>query len=124
MKTINKNSRNIFDALLVSLGLLFALSTSSFTYAQSNKTGMKAVKALTAEESELLLALEESAPLFSVEDILASLEPKTEKVIVYDYSGNLLKETALDKKTLFSVLPKGAELLMRDGTTAYYLSEK
>jgi hypothetical protein len=108
---------------LFTLAILIGIFSTSFAnnggHEGDSAKAKSPEKTLTVDEQALLDQLNAELEI-SFDDMLQALEeaPVT-KVVVYDMAGNILQEQSenisLDK------LPKGANLLMTEGQTQYYL---
>jgi hypothetical protein len=110
---------------LITLALLIGIFATAFAENGDPKkkdaeaTPVEKNQTLTADEQVLLTELEAELEI-SLEQMLEDLTPAPiTKVVVYDLSGKVLQEQA--GKINLDQLPKGANLLMTEGQTQYYL---
>ena len=103
------------------IALLIGFTTATFANnGEKKNTVTKSEIILTAEEVTLEAELAEEFEV-SVADVLAEVtsEATITAVKVFDMEGN---EIAAQKGTVdFSKVPAGAELLMTEGSTQYYI---
>ncbi len=111
----------ILFAVLISV--IFNASANNDSNKDSSKKAELAasVKVLTPEEANLSAELEAVTDL-SVEQILASLgsNNKVEKAVIYNQKGELVS-TLEGKKLNINKIEAQADLLMTEGTTAFYI---
>jgi len=104
------------------IALLIGITSVAFASDPTDQKSPTAEPAavLSAEELALEAQLAEEFEI-SVSDVIAGLsaEPSISAVKVFDFAGNQIasQEGEID----FSKIPAGAELLMTEGTTQYYI---
>ncbi len=98
---------------------VFALGINAFAANDNGKEANEPGRELTAEERVLEERLAAELEI-SLEEVLASAEEdRVERVIVYNAQGEVVQvqDTNID----LDHLPNGADKLMQEGTTQYYI---